>query len=240
VIYKGFPTCADLNRAKSQFQCLTHIPIHVDDDKFDIGAYFDAALKIAEERICLLNTTSELITENWLSKLAINATQPGVAVVGATGSFESLHDYDSRFPQFPNIHLRSNAFMIDRKLFCSIAGDFNFKDKTNAFLFESGPNSMTRRIQALDLKVLIVGRNGRGYPPHSWPHSETFRQGGQSNLLIADNQTRSFDAAVCGEKAEFVTRTWGPYLQEMNTLQRRSGKISGWFGAGPPEFLTAA
>jgi hypothetical protein len=53
---------------------------------------------------------------------------------------------------------------------------------------------MTRQVQSRGLQTLVVGRNGQGYSPDSWPRSDTFRQHGQANLLIGDNQTRHFEA----------------------------------------------
>jgi hypothetical protein len=221
IIFKGFQNNTDLSWALALFRDIEHVACHVDDDEFDIGAYRETGAKIAEQTVCFLNTTCEIICENWLAKLAVNLAQPGVGLVGATGSFESLHSYNSVFPKFPNPHLRTNAFMINRERFCSIAQDFDFEEKLNAFLFESGPRSLTRRLLDRGLKVLVVGRNGRGYPPLWWPHSGTFRQGAQPNVLVADNQTRKFDALIWREKREFSLRAWGIYLQESSLLNRK-------------------
>jgi hypothetical protein len=50
----------------------------------------------------------------------------GVGLVGATGSYESLGPALDGFPAFPNIHIRSNAFLIQRELFCVISRDAKF------------------------------------------------------------------------------------------------------------------
>ena len=245
VIHKGFQNERDLDWATSFFRRIEHIPVHVEDDRFDIGAYLDAAPKVSEGTLCLLNTGSEILCRDWLVKLAVNFNQPNVALVGSTGSFESLNDYNSVFPGFPNAHLRSNAFMIDRNTFCSIAGAFHFKEKVDAFLFESGPLSMTRRIQEQGLEILVVGRNGRGYSPRWWPHSGTFRQGMQSNLLIGDNQTRNFDAMTWPEKREASNASWDPICRR----RKRSrfwvgnwlgGMDVGCLGRGHPETKAAS
>jgi hypothetical protein len=212
VIFKGFPSAAERERAVSIFASVQHDAIFTDDTSFDIGAYAEAARRIAEWKVCFLNTNTEILCENWLLKLVSNLGQPGVGLVGATGSYESLRDNDPRFPKFPNIHIRSNAFMIDRDVFAAIARQFTFADKLDAFLFESGPNSMTRQIQSRGLEVLVVGRNGQGYPPDSWPRSDTFRQDGQTNLLIGDSQTRHFDALSLPEQQALTRWTWGRFL----------------------------
>ncbi len=139
-------------------------------------------------------------------------------MVGATGSFESLSGMDPRFAIFPNVHLRSNAFMIRRSLLLEIAGEIEISDKLDAYLFESGPASLTNEVLRRGLDVQIVGRNGRGYPPRWWPRSETFRRLTQDNLLIADNQTRHYMDAVWSLKHALVLNTWGPFVDHRVAL----------------------
>lgn len=212
VIFKGFPSASERARAVSLFVPLQHNAICTADESFDIGAYAEAARQIAEQKVCFLNTNAEILCEDWLLKLVSNLAQPGIGLVGATGSYESLRDLDSRFPKFPNIHIRSNAFMIDRDMFAAIASSFTFTDKLDAFLFESGPNSMTRQVQSRGLETLIIGRNGQGYSPGSWPRSDTFRQDGQANLLVGDNQTRHFDALSLRDQRALARWTWGRFV----------------------------
>jgi hypothetical protein len=215
VIYKGFGSAAELDRARGVFAAVDHTPIDVADDRFDIGAYFDAVPSITERIVCFLNSFSEPMCDKWLAKMAVNFQQPGVGLVGASGSFEGGANPEV----FPNIHIRSNAFIIERAIFATIASTFDFRTKQDAYMFESGPNGMTRQIRARGLKALVVGRNGRGYAPQWWPSSDTFRQGRQSNLLVADNQTRDFDVLTWAEKAALANAAWGPYLQEESVLR---------------------
>ena len=221
VIFKGFPNGTERARAVSLFGQLKHAAIFTGDESFDIGAYAEAATQIAEQSVCFLNTNAEILCDDWLLKLASNLEQPGVGLVGATGSYESLRDLDPRFPGFPNIHIRSNAFMIDRDLFSAIARQFTLTDKLDAFLFESGPNSMTRQVQSRGLQTLVVGRDGQGYSPDSWPRSNTFRQHGQANLLIGDNQTRHFEALSLVDQRALARWTWGRFLPGQGGWPRR-------------------
>jgi hypothetical protein len=102
--------------------------------------------------------------------------------------------------------------MIDRKLFLHLTEGLEIACKIDAFHFESGPESLTRKVIATGKEVLLVGRNGRGYSPQFWATSDTFRQGNQKNLLVADNQTRNFSFLPWNEKREFVLRTWGEFI----------------------------
>jgi hypothetical protein len=213
VIFKGFANNADLRRAQNLFAAVPHQPVFLSDDKLDVGAYIEWADLVEEDAVCVFNTASEILAHDWLSKFAGNLAMPNVGLVGATASYESLHAFSSVFPLFPNFHIRSTAFMIDRGLFLSLMKGRVIASKVDAFHFESGPNSLTRLILAEGREVLVVGRNGRGYSPQFWPTSGTFRQGTQSNLLIGDNQTRSFSAMPWMAKRAFALRTWGKYLE---------------------------
>jgi cephalosporin hydroxylase len=208
VIYKGFPDASSLAYARELFVGIRHKPVFLADNAFDIGAYKLWANQASEELVCLFGTSSELLADDWLRKLATNLALPDVGLVGATGSYESLSSRHKAFPPFPNVHIRSNAFMIDRTLFCRILDQFAVTTKFQALLFESGPASMSRQVLDRGQKILVVGRNGKGYPPHDWPMSGTFRQGMQENLLVADKQTRLFAALDWDERWENVLLTW--------------------------------
>lgn len=212
VIFKGFENDSDLEKAKILFGCVPHQAVFLGDDRLDIGAYIEWANMVEEELICVLNTASEILAPDWLRKLAVNLALQNVGLVGATASYESLSELNSAFPAFPNIHIRSNAFMMSRKFFCSITEGFEIASKFDAFNFESGPKSLTRNVLAKGKEILLVGRNGRGYSPKFWAGSDTFRLGMQKNLLVSDNQTRNYLALPWNEKRELVTRTWGKYL----------------------------
>jgi hypothetical protein len=219
VIFKGFGDHVPLGEAKALFGLVPHREVFLGDANFDIGAYIEWANQIDEDLICALNSSSEILAEDWLLKLVVNIMLPNVGLVGATASYESIKDWDESFPAFPNVHVRSNAFMIGRELFCRITKSQMIGDKLDAFHFESGPQSLTRKVLKSGLEIRLVGRNGRGYSPEWWPTSDTFRLGRQGNLLVADNQTRSFNEFNWEEKREFVARTWGHYIREVELLR---------------------
>lgn len=215
VAFKAFNTPSEREHAHSLLSSIPYTPLDVDDEGFDIGTYATIARRTREPLICFLNTHTEILCEHWLAKLAGVIGLNGAGLAGATGSLESMQSDlqpAGSFPGFPNIHLRTNAFIIARELFCAVTDGVAFRTKFDAHSFESGPQSMTRKILERGLQVFVVGRNGRGYSPRWWPSSETFRQGAQANLLAADNQTRVYEAAPWEEKRGFAQRTWGPYL----------------------------
>jgi hypothetical protein len=212
VIFKGFCNGDQLRDGTNRFASLSFSAIHTSDLTFDIGAYFDAAKQVDAGKICFINTNTEISSHNWLAKLSNNLDLEDVGMVGATGSFESLKQLDQRMPPFPNVHLRSNAFMMRRRQLVEILSTYSIRTKVDAYLVESGRASITRRIFEMGLSVRIVGRDGRGYHPESWPQSFTFRQGDQSNLLVKDNHTRNFDKLTFPAKKEISLKTWGNYI----------------------------
>jgi hypothetical protein len=218
IIYKGFIDNGQRRVARDLLSIYDHRPIFTTDTSFDIGAYADALDQIPHDRICFLNTNSEILCDGWLGKLSANLDQPRVGVVSATASFESLTLLDPRFPRFPNVHIRSNAFMMERTTAMRILTAFTIRDKKDAFFAESGPRGMTRRIFEMGLNALVVGRNGRGYPPEAWPSSDTFRLGTQSNLLVHDNVTRTYMEMSFAEKRSISKLSWGGYLSSDKAL----------------------
>jgi hypothetical protein len=120
---------------------------------------------------------------------------------------EGTFDYLNAIPKFPNPHIRTNAFIIARKTFLEILPS-SLKTKTDSYLFESGPDGLTRQILRRGKKVVVVGRNGQTFDVDDWVKSGTFRLADQYNLLVHDNQTRAFEALNSAGKRAFSRMTW--------------------------------
>lgn len=214
LICKGFDAPEAQARAEAAFADCAARVLTVADDSFDLGAYRAAAELVAHERVCFLNTHAEILSSDWLLKLALNLDQPGIGMVGCTGSYEQLL-LDRPIRPFPNVHLRSNGFLLGRRLFLDVIGDRPIREKEDAFMVESGPASLTQGVLARGLGVLIVGADARGYPPRLWPRSRTFRLGAQDNLLVGDNQTRAVAAYPWRVRAAVARATWKHFLAEL-------------------------
>lgn len=116
------------------------------------------------------------------------------------------------FQPFPNYHVRTNAFMASRETLARIRlGPVFFK--LSAFMFESGRNSMTNQIMRFGLRPLVVGRNGDAYEKEQWHLANTFWQGRQENLLVADNQTDAYSRAEFERKEELSKFAWGSFAR---------------------------
>jgi hypothetical protein len=207
-----------------------HERLFMPDVGFDIGAYFFAAGRVAHQRVCFLNSYSRILHRDWLRFFDEALTQPGIGVVGATGSAETARGAPGgthvvrsvaqvlsprllyralAFPEFPNYHLRSNAFYISRQLFLSLVTG-PLRTKRALYRFESGRQSMTRQLAARGLAARVIGRDGVAYPPHEWSASATFRSGEQENLLVADNRTMDYEMANAQRRQMLTEAAWGP------------------------------
>jgi hypothetical protein len=215
VIFKGFASEPALDEARAEVAGVAFREVHTDDDTFDIGAYADAVSRVSCERAAFLNTRSEPIASGWLGKLNAALGLPGMGLVGASGSLQAGLAQGI----FPNIHLRTNAFMMRAPLARRTLGRLKIRSKLDAYNAEHGSNSLTRQVVSSGLTVAIVGANGRAYAPEWWIGSRTFRQGDQSNLLVADNQTRAWDAMTWEERRVLYGGTWGAV-----------GTLGQWFG----------
>jgi hypothetical protein len=203
-----------------------HRLVSLERPVLDLAAYGQAARLLENEQLCFLNSYAVILAADWLRSLAGALEQPGVGLVAATGSWESQAEWlrgrvrhwpqqiaglaraRRDYPRFPNPHVRTSSFMLERAGLLEM-GLEQVHDKRTAYLLESGSQSLTRRVQERGLRPLVVSRDGRSHDVEEWPASHTFRSGRQENLLIADNQTREYAASSSGRRRRLSRDSWG-------------------------------
>jgi hypothetical protein len=189
-----------------------HRLIELERPVLDLAAYGQAARRLSYENLCFLNSYCVITSGDWLGHLQRALEEPDVGMVATSASWESQAEWirgparywpyqlaglwraRRDYPRFPNPHLRTSAFMLARETALQI-GLEHVQDKRSAYLLESGWRSITRQVQEKELRAVVVGRDGRVYDTDEWPRSNTYRNGGQVNLLIADNRTRDWQHA---------------------------------------------
>ncbi|MBJ7348224.1 MAG: hypothetical protein JHC87_06605, partial [Thermoleophilaceae bacterium] len=91
----------------------------------DLAAYRIVADRVPAGAICLLNSYSQILSDDWLAKLKSNLDDSKVGMVGASASYESISSASPlrwralrrrHYPAFPNPHLRVTGMMIDVEL----------------------------------------------------------------------------------------------------------------------------
>lgn len=142
------------------------------------------------------------------------AASPSHGQVPSAGAVRSAYETWRRaqavlaMPPFPCPHVRTNAFLIDRRAMLSLRRSSPL-DKTGAYALESGRRSITRQLWAGGRRVLLVGRDGVSREWADWAAGEIFWQGAQANLLVADNQTRGYDEADIDVRRLLSAHAWG-------------------------------
>jgi hypothetical protein len=112
------------------------------------------------------------------------------------------------FEPFPAHHLRTNGFVIDHSTLMRLHLR-KVREKTDAYLLESGRDSITRQVQRTGLRAVVVDRDGEVYDQDRWHLSRTFWQGSQEGLLVADNQSRSYARGGADRRRLLSTMAWG-------------------------------
>ncbi len=142
ILYKGFSRKGDIAPYEELLRNVPHSILRIADFGYDLRYYFIAAKKCNSKYCCFLNSFSLILDKDWLLKLYQYISQPGVGLVGATGSWlgigpvlpiprkegdsylkhmgRLLYKIPRRyfirffFPRQPNYHIRTNGFMIMR------------------------------------------------------------------------------------------------------------------------------
>jgi hypothetical protein len=203
-----------------------HRLLVLEQPMLDLAAYAKAARTIEHARLCFLNSYSVVLADGWLGRLSAALEEPGVGLAAASASWESQAEWirgrarywpyqlatlrraRRAYPRFPNPHIRTTAFAIERDLVLGLGLERAF-DKRAAYLLESGRTSITREIQRRGVRAVVVGRDRRLYDVPDWPRSCTYRSGGQENLLVADNRTRDWERASPRLRRRLTRDAWG-------------------------------
>ncbi len=239
VIFNGFKTEGQLAPYEKALSTCRHKSLFLWKPGLDIESYISALNAFDHYRyFCFLNSYSRITDNDWLQKLYNHVSKYDVGLVGATGSWESMYTNYLReygitrdaslyrqvrahvrhnlkpcklkfyFDHFPNCHIRTNGFMISRDVMLKIRHR-PIRSKMDTYRFESGKENMTRQILNMNLKALIVGKDGKGYDTEEWYMSNTFKRGNQENLLITDNQTDAYMSAGISARMEMSRSAWG-------------------------------
>lgn len=127
------------------------------------------------------------------------------------------------FEGFPAYHLRTNAFMATRATLGRVRIR-RIKTKMDAYRLENGRHSLTRQVQAMGLRTLVVASDGTTYDHEQWPLSRTLWQGYQENLMIADNQTRSYSRGGFDRRRLLSGFAWGSRADPSPPSRAPSGR----------------
>jgi hypothetical protein len=127
---------------------------------------------------------------------------------------------------FPAHHVRTNGFAVEREVALRVHAGPQ-RHKLDAYCLESGRRSLTRQIERMGLRAVVVGSDGRVWERSEWHRSYTFSQGRQQNLLIADNQTKAYENGTPELRRILSQFAWGrdadPHIPSATAVGGRSG-----------------
>jgi hypothetical protein len=129
-------------------------------------------------------------------------------LAGKLTTAAEMRDQAMHFESFPSPHVRTNAFMLSGEV-CERISMSSLKRKVDAYRVESGRASITRQVEKLGLRAVVVSRDGVIHDQDTWPGSGVFWQRRQEGLIVADNQTRDYERGD-PEIRSFLSRyAWG-------------------------------
>jgi hypothetical protein len=262
---KGFASALDARPYLQEVADLAPEPLFFPDRGIDLGVYFAAAARLRRDRYCFVNSHTRPRVDGWLAKLSAALDGPAVGMVGATGSWASLHSWVTYsmglpsayrgvlpplqlaraklreidleqlgvarrsgaeqlrarlrllaqlpeelidFKPFPTPHLRNTAFMVSHSVLSRMRL-FVVRTKMDTYALESGPWNVTRQVEEMGLRTLVVDSEGAVYDPSEWYRSGTLWQGDQERLLSIDNRTRSYACGDMERRRVLAGLAWG-------------------------------
>jgi hypothetical protein len=112
------------------------------------------------------------------------------------------------FPPFPTPHVRNTAFMVSHAVLRDMRL-FVVRNKMDTYVLESGSLNITRQVEQMGLRALVVDSQGAVYQSDEWHRSGTLWQGEQERLLAVDNRTRSYARGDIPRRQVLSALAWG-------------------------------
>jgi hypothetical protein len=240
IILKGFNYDINYNIFFNKLNKINNISIHyIEDVGFDLNAYYKISKIINTKLVFFMNSYSFVRHNNWLLNFYIAHIYNKSSFVGSTASCESLHFklpylsiikinsiflfipklfkrlyfslfIDNNFPKFPNPHIRTNSFLIDRQFFLDYISLNKLPEtKNDCYKVESGVNSLSRYIDNIHGNPGIINCNGTFFPLKNIKHSYLFRGENSDQIIVGDNRTIEYDRASNTNKCSLRYDAWG-------------------------------
>lgn len=211
------------NLAKENNAKLIDLP----DNGLDFGAYFRVSKILKNEYIFFLGSNIEILTDKWLLysyKAFENDNQ--VQIMGPMGSWEKGK---MGAKSFPNYHIRTCSFMINRKLFLEYAATQKFpKTKEDTWKLEHGQQSLTKFVLDKGYKAVIVDSEGKVFNPENWISSMTYMHPDACKSYLSDKWARKYYEHDEHNRVALETIIWGQNLTKYpkNIVKEFASKIN--------------
>ncbi len=193
---------------------------------FDLGSYSRVANKYQSRHIFFLNGHSYPVCQNWLDIMVKNYEENSILATSASyesllssirlkkiykfiGYLVKLYKYKSLFYPFPNPHIRTTGFMIKGSDYVKFIHNKSIKSKIDAWIIESGKNSLTNYFKKLNFKIYVINSDGEKFLENKWKESQTYNYLEQKKSIISDNHIRKYILLNKSDKLISEFNTWG-------------------------------
>ena len=234
-IIKGF-TRKEVLQLQMKFNIEKNRFIIKDDLGFDLDAYYFAALHTNKRYLFFLNSHSILRCNNAISLLVSQALISKSRFAGASASCEGvgyrrpyLNNTSIRsvllflprvllrtfyaifsgfsFGDFPNPHIRTNAFLVERSLWLEYFYKFSLPlTKKQCLIIES---SFTKFAKEKLANPGVINSDGFFYNLNELRLSKVFRSIDHTKHLVDDNRTLEFQKASMDRRRSLSWDAWG-------------------------------
>jgi hypothetical protein len=227
ICYKLLET-SQVNSLRSITKRVAHIE-YIDpfrDNDFDFGSYKRIAEKYPNSPIFFTLGHSYPVSQNWLNKLMNHFDKK--TLVGTSASYESIFSsflskkkfkilfnfkkfffLKKNFPNFPNPHMRTINFMLYGSDYLEFISDKSFINKKDAWICESGFNSLTNYFKLKNYNIYVVNSDNDAFSIKDFKLSNTYCFSNQSKQLFSDKHSRKYDAANDSDKIKISSTVWG-------------------------------
>lgn len=144
ILFKGFGRGAQTQPYDRLLEGLPHKRMFLSDAGFDVKPYLAAAQAFPHRFFAFLNSFSKVLHAGWLEIMYRHALRPGIGLVGATGSHQSiLSDFADLKPKHQQLNLVFYKYWYVRmrsqiSFLLHVRGRYpafpNYHVRTNAFL----------------------------------------------------------------------------------------------------------
>lgn len=184
--------------------------IDLPDDGLDLGAYFRAAKILKSEKVFFIGSGIHILCDNWLlfHEEAFKKDEK-VKLAAPMGSWQK--GYSGRFP---NPHIRTCAFMVDRNLYNEFTSNVIFpKTKEDTWAIEHCPGNFTDFIFQKGFKAVVVNSLGKVFEKDDWYKSDTYScVHGQEKSIMSDKWQRKFATKPLVISTKLEHDIWGKTL----------------------------
>lgn len=190
IIAKNCPDAQTLEKVSNLAKEVKAKVIELPDDGFDFGAYFRVAELIEDDYIMFCGSQAQIKCKNWLGMFyKAFKNDKSIKLAGPMGSWG-----DAKFKKFPNYHIRTTAFMVEKEMFLDYISKTNFPvTKEDTYEIEHGEKSITNFVLNQKNKVVVVNNKGEVFNHEDWDISETFRYPLFSKSIFDDKYSKKYE-----------------------------------------------